>query len=509
MNREPQKDGIRLMAFFISKPYSWVTLVIALLTAMLYPFASPSVNVNIALIYLLPVLVSAVYGGIGPSLYAAALGVLAFDFFYVPPFLSFTVADLNYLVSFVVFLAVASLTASLASRLKQQLRLSKMREAHTAALYELSREMSEITDLQPLLSNVTRQVASTMRKQAVVYIPNSSGELELIDRSLSSDWGDRESERVIAKWVYENGELAGRGSHTLRETPGLFLPLRTPERIHGVLAVDLESSDAELSQDSRQLLKALCGLAASAIARLKLSEEAKLAHLTAESERLRTALLDSVSHELRTPLAAIIGSATALIEGERLLTPQDKAKLLIEIRDGALRMNRLVTNLLGMVQLESGMLRLRQNWCDVEEIIGVVLSHVKDYKQHRRIRVKLPDQVLLLQGDEVLLEQMLVNVVSNAIKYSPDYSEIVIEARIAEGNFMVITVADSGIGLSPKDRERIFDKFYRADSARHVPGTGLGLAICKGIANLHGGTITAELNGDQGTVIVITLPVGE
>ena len=273
-----------------------------------------------------------------------------------------------------------------------------------------------------------------------------------------------------------------------------------------VLAINLENRNITL--ENQRLLEAIGGLAAGAIARVKLGEEAKLAHLTAESERIRTVLLDSVSHELRTPLATIIGSATGLIEGDRIFSAEDRLDLLSTIRDGALRMNRLVTNLLGMVKLESGMLRLRKEWCDVEDIMGVVLSQVKDFQQHREIRVRLPEQIPFVLGDDVLLEQVLVNVVSNSIKYSPDYSPIIISVR-QDVSDVVVTVADSGIGILAADQERIFDKFYRGDLTKHVPGTGLGLAICKGIIEAHGGTITAQPNIDKGTVITITLPKGD
>jgi two-component system sensor histidine kinase KdpD len=488
-------------------PYVGVTFFIALLTTILQAFGLAFDLVNIALIYLFPVLFSAVYWGLGPSFYAASVGVLAFDFFFVPPCLSITVADLRYTFSFAVYLAVAALTASLAARLRQQLNLAKQREAHTASLYALSRQMTAITDINSLLENVSRQVSDTINTQVAIYLPDNKDELELTTYSSShSKWGKGESEMVIAKWVYQHGEMAGRGSNTLRESPGLYVPLHTEDRIYGVLAVNLENRNT--TPENQRLLEAIGSLAASAIARVKLGEEAKLAHLTAESERLRTALLDSVSHELRTPLATIIGSATGLIEGDRKFSSEDRLELLSTIRDGALRMNRLVTNLLGMVKLESGMLRLRKEWYDVEDIIGVVLSQVKDFLQHREIRVLLPDPIPFLLGDDVLLEQVLVNVVSNSIKYSPDHSQIVISVRQDDSN-TIITVADSGIGILAADRERIFDKFYRADTTRHVPGTGLGLAICKGIIDAHGGTITAELNLEKGTIITIALPIGE
>ncbi|REE66687.1 two-component system sensor histidine kinase KdpD [Paenibacillus taihuensis] len=522
-------------------PYVSVTVVVVLLTVLLHAVGLGYDRVNIVLLYLFPVLFSAVYWGIGPSFYTAAISVLAFDFFFVPPFFSFSVDDLRYLFSFFVYLAVAALTATLAARLKLQLRYARQREAHTASLYTLSRQMTAISDLQTLLSNVCRQVSATLdAAQVVIYLPRGSGngsgsgdgsgtgeqELQLAaTSSVSGDeavFGSGESEMVIAKWVFRHGEMAGRGSGTLREYSGLYVPLRTEERIYGVLAVQTANGNeaAVFTQENKRLLEAFGGLTATAIARVKLGEEAKLAHLTAESERLRTALLDSVSHELRTPLATIIGSATGLIEGEPIFSSADRLELLATIRDGALRMNRLVTNLLGMVKLESGMLRLRMSFCDVEDMLGVVLAQVKNYQQHRRIRIQLPSHPSYFAGDEVLLEQVLVNVLSNAIKYSPDGSEIVIAVQEdTASQQVIITVADEGLGIPKGEEERIFEKFYRASSASHVTGTGLGLAICKGIVEAHGGTITAEQpaaasgngngNGNgKGAVIRIALPIG-
>lgn len=499
----------RSLYSFSWKPYVGVTMLTVMLTAILHYFGLAFDLVNIALLFLLPVLISAVHWGIGPSIYAAFAGVLAFDFFFVPPIYSFTVADLRYLVSFAVFLVVASLTASLAARLRQQLNFSKQREASTASLYALSRQMAASTDLDSLLEDIVLQVSDTIYSHATIYLPDDKEELIVTAKSsIDSDWGFGDAEMVIAKWVYRHGQMAGKGTDTLRESPGLYVPLRTEDRIYGVLAVNFQKPETVASTENLRLLEAIGGLAASAIARVKLGEEAKLAHLTAESERLRTALLDSVSHELRTPLATVIGSASGLIEGDAYFSSEDRLELLSTIREGAMRMNRLVTNLLGMVKLESGMLRLRKKWCDVEDIIGVVLSQVKDFQQNREIRVRLPDQIPFLLGDDVLLEQVLVNVVSNAIKYSPDYSVIEVKVR-RNDNSMTIAVADSGIGIRDIDRERIFDKFYRADTTKHVPGTGLGLAICKGIVEAHGGTIAAEPNWDRGTVVTITLPVEE
>lgn len=492
------------------KPYGWITLLVAVLAVILHVFGLAFDLVNISLMFLAPVLFSAVYWGMWPSFYAAALGVLAFDFFFVPPYFSFTVEDLRYLVSFAVFLAVAALTASLASRLRQQVHFAKQREADTASLYALSRQLTAVTDLPSLLNNIAGQVSGTLRTEVAIFLPDGRDEPEFsVSSPASSGWGRKEAEWAIAKWVYRHGEKAGKGSNTLSQASGLYIPLAAEERVYGVLAVNLAGREAGLAPEQLRLLEALGGLAASAIDRVKLAEQAEVARLTAESEKLRTALLDSVSHELRTPLAAIIGSVTGLMEGDEAFTRQDRLELLSTVRDGALRMNRLVTNLLGMVKLESGMLKLHQKWCDIEDILSVVLSQVKDFQEHRSIRLSLPNPAPYILGDDVLLEQMLVNIVSNSIKYSPDYSEIVISFR-QEKDRLLLSVLDAGPGIPAADRERIFDKFYRAGSTRHLPGTGLGLAICKGIAELHGGTIAA-LPGPsgKGTEMMVTLPAAD
>ncbi|RUS45883.1 DUF4118 domain-containing protein [Cohnella sp. AR92] len=489
------------------RSYIGITLLIVLMTAIVRPLDFAFDLVNVALIYLLPVLLSASLWGFRPAFYAAVLSVLALDFFYIPPKLSFTVADLRYLISFVVYLAVAALTASLASRLKQQLLYSRQKEAHTAALYEVSRQISATTDIRALIDSVSLQVSQAIGSEAAFYLPDERNKLKVMLPSFaSSDWGRNEEEQAIAKLVYEHGEAAGFGTELLRDHSGHFSPLQADGSMHGVLAVRLKDRSSGFTLEQQRLLEALGGLAASTIARMKLMEEARIAHLTAESERLRTAILDSVSHELRTPLAAIIGSATSLIEGHELFSSDDRMELLKTIRDGSLRMNRLVQNLLGMVQLESGMLKLRQNWCDVEDLIGVALAQVKDFQQNRRIRVRPMIGIPLIRGDEVLLEQMLVNIVSNAIKYSPDFSEIAIVARVAEDR-LVLSVSDQGSGLANDEYDLIFEKFYRARSARNVTGTGLGLAICKGIVELHGGAISASPNVPNGTMITIKLPL--
>ena len=449
--------------------YVFIAALIAAMTYFLHRFGLVFDLDNIVLLYLLPVLLSSVRWGLRPAYYAAVLGVLSFDLFFIPPVLSFSVADLRYLISFGVFLLVAGLTAGLAVKLKQQVHLAEQREAHTAILYALSKQLGAVSTIDDLSATIARQISASMGIEASIHLDD---EAAASDGPLSYD-----------------------------------VLLRSEDRGYGLIQFRRRSDeDGEFTIERRRLMDAVGGLAAGAVARIKLAEEAKIAHLTAESERLRAAVLDSVSHELRTPLAAIIGAATGLIESEQLLSSADRTELLYTIRDGALRMNRLVVNLLHMVRLESGMLRLNKTWCDIEDLLGIALSRVKEFQQRRSLRVHISEPAPLIVGDEILLEQMLANIVSNAFKYSPDGSDVALSVK-TENDWLEIAVADNGIRLTDEEYDRIFEKFYRAGSTRHIPGTGLGLAICKGIAELHGGTITAGANASAGTTITVRLPL--
>ncbi|KRE75514.1 DUF4118 domain-containing protein [Paenibacillus sp. Soil750] len=491
--------------------YAVTALFIVLLTIFLKGFDFFFDLVNISLLYLFPVLFSAVRWGRGPSFFAAALGVLAFDFFFVPPLLSLTVADLRYILTFVVFLCVAGLTSSLASKLRNQFQQAQKKEANTAALYALSRKITAISDLDILLKQILQYVADTLDAKAAIILPNQHGEQQVEASSKESgDWANDEAHLTIAGWVNRNNTIAGRGTRTLSESSDLYVPLATDQQVHGVLAVQVRDRLMSEMPELIRIIEALSDLMAVAISRVKLADEAKVAQLTAESEKLRTALLDSLSHELRTPLATIIGSVTGLLEGEDVFSPDDRRELLLTTREGATRMNRLVGNLLGMVRIESGMLRLNKMWCGIEDVVGVALTQLKDALHNRVVNIAFDPDLPSVPLDEVLMEQVLMNVISNAIKYSPEGSEIRIEAE-KDGDMLSLTIADEGAGILPADRERVFEKFYRGDRTKHIPGTGLGLAICKSIVEAHSGSITASArrDGRQGTVIELSLPLSQ
>lgn len=487
-------------------PYLILTGMIIVLTLLLRLIGSANDLVNVALLFLLPVLVGSTRWGMGPGVYASFVSMLSFDFFFVPPVQSFTVADLRYLLSFAVFLIVAMLTASLSSKLRNQLKEARENEKMTLTLYTLSREMTVVDELESTLHRIVLQIADKIGFQAAIYLPDKSDELDMAACSDTADWAKLKGSDFIAKWVYRHGEMAGRGTQTLGESSGLFLPLRTEDQVHGVFVIhygDFPFPGSSL--EHKKMVEAIADLVATAVARIKLQEEAKKAQLAAESEKLRTILLDSISHELRTPLSTITGSVTALSDPDEVFTPEDRRELLATIRQGAARMNRLITNLLGMVRLESGMLHLNRHWCDLEDIIGVSIRQIEDSLENRELKVEINESLPPVQVDELLIEQMLVNILSNAVKYSAADSRISLSAY-QKGDTIEISVKDQGIGVPLNELDHIFDKFYRLKTDAHVPGTGLGLAIARGIIKAHGGNIRAKQNPDRGITVFISLP---
>jgi two-component system sensor histidine kinase KdpD len=480
-----------------------------LLTAMVSPFKSILGLVNIAMIYLLPVLFCASKWGTGSALAAAAAGVITFDLFFVPPTLRFTVADIRYLISFAIFILVGLITGTLSTKLRKQVIHSQQREAVVSALYALSRDIAAVPDLDTVLESVVRKVADTVDGETVLLLPETGGKLEVKGRSKrgAEDFPD-EREGAIAGWVFEQGQKAGRGTETFAHAAGLYLPLRTEQGVQGVLSVRLDSPESHFQPEQLRLLEAFAGLAALAVNRIILAEKATEAQTFAESERLRTALFNSLSHDLRTPLASIMGAVTSLLEGEDIYSPAARRDLLQTIQQGAARMQRFVTNLLDMARLESGMLKLKKEWCDIQDIIGVAVSRSGEPLRSRPLKINIQHEMPLVQVDFVLIEQVLINLLDNALKYSRSKSEISVSVRQLAKQ-VEIAVTDRGPQLPDEDLGKIFDKFYRLKSPLQVSGTGLGLAICRGIVEAHGGKIWAENNSGGGVTIIFVLPLSD
>jgi two-component system, OmpR family, sensor histidine kinase KdpD len=317
-----------------------------------------------------------------------------------------------------------------------------------------------------------------------------------------------EADLAAAKWVWQHATPAGRGADTLMGAKRLFLPMRTGRGIIGIVGLDSDREGALLSPDQHRLFDALTDQAALAIERIKLAEDMDRARLTAETERLRGALLTSISHDLRTPLASILGSASSLSTYRQSLDDAAQRELIGTIQDEAERLNRFIANLLDMTRLESGALEIQNSTADVIDVVGSALRRASAVLALRETEIDLQPDMPLANADPVLLEQVLFNLLDNAAKYTAPGTKIRIEAR-AQDNMLQLRIIDEGSGIPPEDLERIFDKFYRVHATdRKRAGTGLGLAICRGFVEAMGGTVHAGNRGDRsGAVFTVAIPI--
>jgi two-component system, OmpR family, sensor histidine kinase KdpD len=482
-------------------PYGWSTAVVVLATGAAWltlPFFELA---NLVMVYLLGLVVVATRYGRGPSLVASILSVAALDFFFVPPVFTFAVSDVRYLFTFVVMLVVGLVTSSLAARIRTQAEAARLREQRTAALYALSRELASTRGVDQLLTIAMRHISEVFRSQVAVLLPGAGGVLVCAD---GGQFALDANELGVGKWVHEHHQPAGLGTSTLPGAAALYLPLQAPRGPVGVLGIrpaDPHSLDAP---DQLHQLETFANQTALAIERAQLADEAQQTQVRMETERLRNSLLSSVSHDLRTPLATITGAATTILENGAKLDDRTRRGLLESVREEAERLNRLVQNLLEMTRLESGALQLRKEWHPLEEVIGAALGRLAKELADRRVETRVPPDLPLVPIDDVLVEQVLVNLLDNAVKYTPGGSPIRIMAT-SSGEAITVEVADRGPGLPRGEEDRVFEKFYRG-----VPGgrgAGLGLAICQGIVKAHGGNIWAQNLPEGGVAFLFTLPL--
>jgi two-component system sensor histidine kinase KdpD len=477
----------------------------AVVTAVSWHFQAQLELVNIALLYLLPVLLTAEWWGRWPSYVAAVVSVMIFDFLFVPPILNFTVYDIRYLWSFLIFLVVAFLIGGRTDLLRREAQAARLREKGIRALYEFSRQIAAVSDMARIAQELANHAGETIGRSTVVLLPDNNGKLN-VQGAYNTNMSQTlpEAEYAVAAWAYQQGQVAGRSTETLPGAQYLFVPLVTGDKTGGVFGVFI--ANQKVTPEERRLIDSWAGLAAIAVERVKLAETARQATLLAESDKLRTALFNSISHELRTPLATITGAVSTLLDTGVEYSKAIRCELLETVQEGASRMERVVSNLLDTARLESGMLRLKTDWCDIEDIVGTALRRMGDIPRKYLIKTTLADDLPLIRADCVLLEQVLVNFIDNAVKYSATGSTITIAAW-QQGNRVKVSVADHGPGIPEADVTRIFEKFYRASQTGRVSGTGLGLSICKSIIEAHGGQIWAGNHPEGGAIVSFSLPI--
>lgn len=457
---------------------------------------------DLVMFFLLIIMIVAFRYGRTPSLVAAGLSVAAYDFFFVPPFYTFSVESGRHILTFIMMFGIGIVISSLTSRLRGQERGARIRETRTSALYSLSRELAAAEDEKRVAQVTAVHAAELFGGVAVVLLPNGARPLSAVGAS-HPDVVLTDEEVAVARWSMEHGQPAGKGTDTLPGSRLTCVPLQAGALTLGVLGLSTTSSEL-LEVEHRGFLDAIVRQAALAIERARLVEEAKSAALKIRTEEMRSALLSAVSHDLRTPLGAIMGAGTALRDDQGRLGPEQRSELCDAICNEAERMERLISNILDIVRLESGSIAPKREWIPLEETVGSALSRLESKLGSRDVKVNIPDDLPLLSADPVLFEQLFVNLFENVIKHGGSNSPVEVSACMRDAT-LEITVADRGPGLPPNSENLVFDKFYRGPHAR-PGGVGLGLSICRGIVQAHGGTINAENRINGGALFRILLP---
>jgi len=479
---------------------------VALLAGWIAPLRVAEANV--AMLFLATVVWVAFRHGRGPAVWASIASVLVFDVFFVPPFHSLTVADTQYLITFAVMLGIGLLISALTARLRTQLEYGRQRERRTLALHRLGKQLSSLAGDVFLVAAAGQHLRETTGGEVAIYLTSTETDGKTAPEVAFGDdssIANHPFSGPAAHWVMTHDRIAGCGTDTLPNAVALFVPLTGSQSTYGAIAVRVAAMDRLLQPDQRQWLESCASQLALALERDRMTVRAADARLRAETEQVRNTLLSGVSHDLKTPLAAIAGATSTL----RQLEPAVGARreLLDTIADEAERLNRLLENILQIARLDSGAVAPNKQWNVLEDIVGSALRRTKPLLESHQVEVRLPSEMSLLFVDGLLLEQVFVNLLENAARYTPPGSHLLIGAN-TQGRELIVFVADDGPGLPSGAAERVFDRYYRGgsgpDSGR---GSGLGLAICRAIIELHGGTIRAANRPSGGAEFTIRLPL--
>ncbi len=499
---QPQKDGVRGHHLH-PWGYSLAGGLVAVATICCWLVSRFLEPTNLVMIYLLAVVVAAVRLGRRPAMLTAFLGVLAFDFFFVPPHLTFAVADTQYLITFVGLFTVGIVISNLVARSRERADVIRVRELQTAALYYLTRDLAASADITSVMQAVISNVEEALHAKAAIFL--AEGEhLDLLEHSTELAFDPKE--QAVADWAFRNRHMAGRGTDTLVSANLIYLPLHTTTSQLGVLAVQMEDELEYRSTESRRLLDAFAIQAAMAIERVQFSRQAEQAQILQARENLERALLNSISHDLRTPLVSVKGALSTLKDKSAQLSASHRAELMETACAEAERLNRFVGNLLDMTRIEAGALRPHREPVEIQDLIGCALNALEQRLGKRTLELSVPAGTPPVTIDLVLMTQVLVNLLDNALKYTPAEKPIAITAHTAPP-WLILEVNDHGPGIPEQDLKRVFDKFYRIPVPEGAGGTGLGLSICKGIVEAHHGRIKALNREGGGLKIVIELPL--
>ena len=476
-------------------------LVVALITFvdyLLLPFIGYQA---VGLIELFAVLLIAVFLGRGPALLAATLSALSWNFLFIEPRFTFEINRVQDVILFFLYFGIAAIAGNLTARIRDQEKGARLNAERTLALYRLTHAIAQAQNMDEMLQTAVEQMGAVF-DAAIAIILAKDGRLQPSAYPVSTLKLD-EKEYSVAFWVFENSKPAGQFTDTLPMSNAQYVPLLTPNRSVGVLGIK-PLQDMRFSADQEILFETFVNQVALMIERELLDESANQAAMLRESENLYNTLLNSISHELRTPIATIDGAASSLDNEQTLSNPAKRSLLIGDIRDAADRLNRLVENLLDMSRLESGRLKLKLEWCDAGDVIGVAVEQMKKRLGKRPLVIRHAPETALVQMDFVLIEQALLNLLENACLYTPADTPIEIHTQMLPGK-LAISITDHGPGIPAEAMEHIFEKFYRVPGSASG-GTGLGLSVSCGVVEAHGGQLTAENAPGAGARFTILLP---
>lgn len=456
---------------------------------------------NLVMLYLLGVVIVALFYGRWPSVLATVISVLSFDLFFIAPHGTLAVSDIQYLLTFAVMLTVGLVIGNLTAGVRYQARIARYREQRTRHLYEMSKALAAERTPQDIAATSELFINNSFHARAQLLLPNEHGVLERVNaQGEPHNWDE-----AIARWSFDKGQPAGAGTDTLPGVPYQILPLKTSERTLGLLIVEPSNLRQLMIPEQQRLLETFTLLAATALDRLLLTASEEQARLSSEREQVRNSLLAALSHDLRTPLTVLFGQAEILTldlasEGSKH-APQAN-----DIRQHVLNTTRLVNNLLDMARIQSGGFNLRKEWLTLEEVVGSALKMLEPSLGGRHIALSLPDPLMLIHVDGPLFERVLINLLENAVKYAGYKSNIGIRTQ-AMADKLDLEVWDNGPGIPVGKEQLIFDKFSRGNKESAIPGVGLGLAICQAIVEVHDGKIFAVNRPEGGASFHVILPL--
>ena len=495
-------------------PFLYATVAVALALGVGELLSKLTPLPNLSMVFLMAVLFTAINFGVWPAIYASLLSFLAYNFFFIEPVYTFTVAEPYELLALGIFLVVAVTTSAVAGRAREQAKISASRVRAMRRLYEFTRRLSGLATLDSVAEGAASEIHASLGRAVVVLLAQGD------DLVLTAAWPPEDeldaAPMTAARWAYSHNEPAGADTGTLPIIPWYFAPLRIGDKTLGVIGISNAKDAPPLDSEARALLDTLSEQTAAALERASLAREMVSAKTATETERVRNTLLASVSHDFRTPLSSILGSATSLIDYGDKIDAATKKDLLAQIKTEAEDLDEMVRNLLAITRIDAGALELRRDWLDLREVVERVVNAARRHGARQKFDIELPAELPLVRADATLAEQAIGNVIANAAAHTPPETSVLVDGSVTPHG-VELRVTDNGPGIDAPTLPNIFDKFVKggnlgiepgASRADGSQGTGLGLAIAKGIMEAHGGSIDVEspVSDGRGARFVFVFP---